>query len=93
MRKVLKYFCGAVMVTLLLLAPAIIGGAIETHYFLKAMVSAVLPDRVVVVDENGETWSFKGDNFAVDDKVKLLMHTNCTDFNFEDDKIVKVFRA
>lgn len=93
MRKVLKYFCGAVMVTLLLLVPAIIGGAIETHYLLKATVSAVFPDRVVVVDENGETWSFKGDNFAVDDKVRLLMDTNCTDFNFEDDKIVKVFKA
>lgn len=93
MRKILKYFCGAVMVTLLLLAPAIIGGAIETHYFLKATVSAVFPDRVVVIDENGETWSFEGDNFAVNDKVRLLMDTNCTDFNFEDDKIVKVFKA
>ena len=93
MRKVLKYFCGAVMVTLLLLAPAVIGGASETHYLLRATVSAVFLDEVVVIDEKGEKWCFEGEGFAVDDKVRLLMDTNCTDFNFEDDKIVNVFRA
>ena len=43
--------------------------------------------------EKGEKWCFEGEGFAVDDKVRLLMDTNCTDFNFEDDKIVNVFRA
>lgn len=93
MKKFLTGFFGAVMVTLLLLAPAIIGGTIETHYFLKATVSAVFLDEVVVIDEKGEKWCFEGEGFAVDDKVRLLMDTNCTDFNFEDDKIVNVFRA
>ena len=91
MKKFLTGLFGAVMVTVLLLAPAIIGGAIETHYFLKATVSAVFSDEVVVTDKNGEMWCFEGAGFSVDDEVTLLMDTNCTDKIKEDDKIIKVF--
>lgn len=91
MRKFLTGLFGAVMVTLLLLTPAIIGGAIETHYFLEATVSAVFSDEIVVTDQNGEMWCFEGTGFSVNDEVTLLMDTNCTDKIKEDDKIIKVF--
>lgn len=93
MRKFLIGLFSAVMVILLLLAPAIIGGAIETHYFLKATVSAVVLDEIKVIDENGDTWIFEGNNFTPGDKVKLYMNTNLTDHTKEDDIVENVWKT
>ena len=93
MRKVLLYLLGAGMVALMILSPAIIGGAIETHYFLEATVSASDGNTVTLVDTNGDKWLFDSTKFSVNDKVKMLMDTNCTDKTIEDDKIIKIFKA
>ena len=69
------------------------GGTIETHYFLKATVSAVVLDEIKVIDENGDTWVFEGDNFAPGDKIKLYMNTNFTDHTKEDDIVENAWKT
>lgn len=93
MKKFLSALCGAIIVVLLILAPAVIGGTIETHYFLKATVSAVVLDEIKAIDENGDTWVFEGDNFTSGDKIKLYMNTNLTDHIKEDDIVENAWKT
>jgi len=93
MKKVLINLLSAGMVALMILLPAVIGGTIETHYFLKATVSATDGEVITLVDTNGDEWLFESTKFCVNDNVKMLMDTNCTDKTIEDDEIIKIFKA
>ena len=63
------------------------GSWYETHYTKEATVIDVTDNIITVVDKNDHTWSFEGDGFNVDDKVKLMMNTMHTDSNIFDDEI------
>ena len=63
------------------------GSWYETHYTKEATVIDVTGNIITVVDKHDYTWSFEGDGFNVDDKVKLTMDTMHTDSNIFDDEI------
>jgi hypothetical protein len=91
MMKAFKTFCEAVIVIVLLFVPAMIGGTIETHYKQVGIVTAINEDRIVVMDNRGELWTFVTDkDFAICDKVQILMFNNYTDDTIYDDVVVKV---
>ena len=64
----------------------------ESHYTREATVIGVIGDTVTVMDKCGYTWAFEGNDFNVNDKVKLMMNTMHTDSNIFDDKIEDVKR-
>lgn len=90
MRKKILEALSAVFVFFLLLSPAVIGGTIESTYYINAEVVAIEGDEVLIVDEDGEAWSFYGDDFRIGDKVKARFFTNGTDSTRLDDEIEKV---
>lgn len=65
---------------------------IATTYIREVRVIKVSGDNVQVVDKTGECWEFKGTNFSIDDKVKLVMNDNNTDDTIKDDIIKRVIR-
>lgn len=88
--KVIKNILSCFFAISLLLLPAVIGGMIETTYTMCGEVVSVMPEVVVVEDEEGELWEFCGDGYTVNDKVKLIFNTNCTDNTRLDDQIKNV---
>jgi hypothetical protein len=62
----------------------------ESHYTREATVIGIIGNTVTVMDECGYTWAFEGNDFNVNDKVKLMMSTMHTDSNIFDDKIEDV---
>lgn len=64
----------------------------ESHYTREATVIGIIGNTVTVMDECGYTWAFEGNDFNVNDKVKLMMNTMNTDSNIFDDKIEDVKR-
>lgn len=64
----------------------------ESHYTREATVIGIIGNTVTVMDECGYTWAFEGNDFNVNDKVKLMMNTMHTDSNIFDDKIEDVKR-
>ena len=89
--KTLRNILGAVVVVVLVLAPGMIGGTIQTHYHQVGVVTAINGDEVTVMDNRGELWVYSTNKeFALCDKVKLTMFTNYTDDTIYDDVIVKI---
>lgn len=64
----------------------------EVHYTREATVTAVAGEEVTVVDTNGNEWMFIGNEFNVNDNVKLIMNTMHTELNIYDDVIEDVER-
>ena len=64
----------------------------ESYYTREAIVTEVHEDVVIVVDRQGNEWSFIGDEFKVNDNVKLIMNTMHTENNIYDDVIEDVTR-
>jgi hypothetical protein len=91
MMKAFKTFCEAVIVIVLLFVPAMIGGTIETHYKQMGIVTSVNENGIVVMDNRGELWTFTtSKDFAICDKVQILMFNNYTDDTIYDDVVVRV---
>ena len=65
---------------------------IATTYVREARVIKVSDNNVQVIDKTGEYWEFKGTDFAIDDKVKLVMNDNNTDNIIKDDIIKRVIK-
>lgn len=63
---------------------------LETHYYREATVKSVEKQVVVVEDNCGFVWEFCADGFKKGDKVRMLMDTQCTDSDIEDDIIIDV---
>ena len=80
---------GIVIIVLFILAVGR-AGYHETHYYRTATVISIENDLIIVEDECKEVWSFEGDGYSMGDKVKMLMHTNGTNNNVKDDKIINV---
>lgn len=65
---------------------------IATTYVREARVIKVSGDSIQAIDKTDEYWEFKGTNFAIDDKVKLVMNDNNTDNIIKDDIIKRVIK-
>ena len=74
-----------VTVIILLMAAGAWG---QARYTREATVTKVIDNTITVVDKCGYVWSFKGDDFKVNDEVKLMMDNNNTDSNICDDRII-----
>lgn len=87
MFKKVKNVMLAVMVTGI--AFLILGrvGWFECHYYNDATVTEIDGNNIIVTDNNDEEWIFIGDNFNVNDRVRLTMYNNHTDLNIFDDEI------
>lgn len=90
MFKKVKNVMLAVMVTGI--AFLILGrvGWFECHYYNDATVTEIDGNNIIVTDNNDEEWIFIGDNFNVNDRVRLTMYNNHTDLNIFDDEIEDV---
>lgn len=62
----------------------------ETHYTREGIVVENNNNLITVKDECGYLWDFEGDDFKINERVKLTMDTNHTDSNIFDDKIIYV---
>jgi len=60
---------------------------IESHYTKKATVIKVENNVVTVIDDSNNIWDFEGENFYINDEVKLLMNNSQTDCYIFDDII------
>ena len=85
MGKIVIQVLGTILLFTSLLAPAIIGGTIESTYYIGTKVVAIEGDEVLIVDEDGEEWVFCSDDFSVGDKVKVRFFTKGTDNTRFDD--------
>lgn len=63
---------------------------VETHYTREGIVVENNDNLITVKDECGYLWDFEGNDFKVNERVKLTMDTNHTDSNIFDDKIIHV---
>lgn len=81
-----------VSIILLLIVIPGVGGAVENHYWASGFVIDISNNEVVVEDKSGNLWAFEGEGFDRGDKVKMLMFTNYTDHNRQDDEIIKVIK-
>lgn len=63
---------------------------IQTQYKKEATVVEYCEDLVTVEDACGNMSQFFGDGYEVGDKLVLTMHTNYTDFDVSDDRIIDV---
>ena len=54
MGKIVIQVLGTILLFTSLLAPAIIGGTIESTYYIGTKVVAIEGDEVLIVDEDGE---------------------------------------
>ena len=63
---------------------------IERTDVKEAVVIEVNNDEVVVVDRAGQEWAFYGDEYSVNERVKLIIDNNHTEDNLFDDEIINV---
>lgn len=76
---------------MLLVGVGAIGDFIDTHYTREAIVIEVQDDDVVILlDSTGNEWEFLGDNFEIDDKVRMYMFNGCTNNTLKDDEVLNV---
>lgn len=89
-QRIKDFVLGSVLVLALFIIPSGIGGNIETHYKLNAVVTEINNDIVTVEDKNGNEWEFIGTDFEIGQNVKMTMFNHYTDNTIEDDEIIKV---
>ena len=63
---------------------------VETHYTKEGNVIEINNNLIVIKDDYGYPWDFKGNGFKVNERVKLTINTNHTDSNIFDDKVIDV---
>lgn len=61
----------------------------KNYYSKDCIVTEVEGSTITVVDQNGYSWEFTGDNYNVNDNITVIMNTMNTDSIF-DDAIVSI---
>lgn len=63
-------------------------------YKKEAIVIEQTANSTTLKDSNNITWTVNNTTFQNGDKVKLIIHTNYTDFDFNDDviKYIKIIK-
>ena len=59
------------------------------HHEVPAVVKEVTADSVVLVDNDGEAWVFKGDGYEVGQLV-IVVFNDCGTADIYDDEIVEI---
>ena len=90
LRRIANFVLGSILITAVMIAPAVVAGEIDTHYKMNGIVKSVEDKIVYVVDAQGEEWGFNGDGFTTGEKVDITFFTSCTDNTRYDDEIDKV---
>lgn len=78
----------AVLFMGILIGGLLIGGWLDGGYSVHGIVTAVEGDNVYV-EVGGKEWTFKGENWTVDDNVVVRFSNNGTN-STKDDTIVKI---
>ena len=79
-----------ILVSLLILVLLIFCSYVESFYTRKGTVKYIIDDLVIVEDECGYEWEFRGNDYIQGDEVLMLMDNNHTDLIIEDDVITHV---
>lgn len=61
----------------------------KNYYSKDCIVTEVEGSTITVVDQNGYSWEFTGDNYKINDNITVIMNTMNTDSIF-DDAIVSI---
>ena len=63
----------------------------ESHYTMKATIVDIESDGVYVAEDATQNlWAFEGENFNIDDEVKITFYDSNLTFTRKDDEVVKV---
>ena len=79
----------AVLLCLTLLLGGVVVGNTETYYHVTMTVTETDSDTVIMVDHNGNVWSYYGNSVPVGTEMVCTMHTNHTTTPY-DDMVVSV---
>lgn len=90
LRRVVNFVLGSILITTVMVAPAVIAGEIDTHYKMDGIVKSVQGETICVIDAQGEEWGFVGDGYITGERVEITFFTACTDNTRYDDEIDKV---
>lgn len=90
LRRIANFVLGSILITAVMVTPAVIAGEIDTHYKMNGIVKSVHGETVCVVDAQGEEWGFVGDGYTTGESVEITFFTACTDNTRYDDEIDKV---
>lgn len=64
----------------------------RTYKRKDCQIMTVKNNLITVKDSTNNFWDFKGKGFKVTDKVTLIMDTNNTDNNINDDIVINVIK-
>lgn len=79
----------AIMLLIILIGAYIVVDKVGNNYTVNGTVTEATETGCLIVDENGESWYWEGEDFSAGDNVKMTMHTLETQTIY-DDAIVKV---
>lgn len=90
-KKKISFLCLSFIVCLGLISLVCFEGFIKTHYNKDALVIYVDENKNMVscVTIDGNEWDFQGNDFQVEDEIKVTFFNNLTDNNIYDDEIIK----
>ena len=74
--------------TIFIIVPGFVG-RLENIYTMKATVTQIQGEEIIVEDSTGNVWAFSGNGYLEGDKLQLTFDTNYTDNNRLDDEIIK----
>lgn len=88
--KLLKGLAHLLFLTIALIVLPGVVGHWETHYKQNGVVTSVNNEAVLVVDSLNNKWVFEGKGFKEGDEVIMEIFTNYTEYDTNDDEIVKI---
>ena len=75
--------------TILLFVGVALGQTFEAHYNREVIVTNAQDQEITVVDVQGHSWVFYGEDYAVGQRLTVTMYTNHTEV-IDDDMIIEV---
>lgn len=78
-----------ILITTILVGLSLFANYSETHYIRHGVVTEISGNSIIIVDSCGYKWEFFGENYFINQKLKLKMFTNCTT-QIEDDEILGI---
>lgn len=92
-KKFIVEFVGFTSVVFILLLFPALGDTIQHTYTQYGTVYEVKENETLIVDATDNIWSVYDTDYTEGESVKIKFHDNFTDFNREDDEILKVKRV
>ena len=82
-----------IIALVLIIGFPVLGDSLQHNYTQVCEVYEVSDTYTTLIDPCGYLWDIYDTNYAVGDTVKVSFHDNFTDFNREDDVVLKVKRV